>query len=190
MWFPNLGSGANSWVSLGASIISLSMTLYFWFVKAKRESAQLRLDSVSHQSYIDLGRGNEETRWLQFQVAIVVVNNSVLPNAVLDIEVLQRDLDRKKWVAIDHVLLSENSTLPVNLPLLQTGLITVHWWQSFATLAAAEALEARDIASGYVNAHFPNRAIQVKVKAMQGKTFSAEVQLKNLKPPIALRRAA
>jgi hypothetical protein len=190
MWNLNLGSSANTWVSLGASIISLSMTLYFWFVKSKRESPQLQLDSVGHQSSVDLGRGDDESRWLRFQVAIVVINNSVLPNAVLDIEIFQRAPDHRKWVPIENVLLSENFTLPVNLPPLQTGLVTVDWWQCFPSLEAAEALGAQDIARGYVDAYFPNRSIQVKVKAMQGKTFSSEIKLKNLKPPIVMRRAA
>ena len=190
MWSFLSSIDAKQFTSLAMSVVSLFTTLYFWFVKAKRETPSLVLDSVAQHSFVDLGRGSADERWLHFRLAVVIANTSVLPNAAIDIQVLQRPKYSKSWFRCENVTLAEESRLPLNLPPMQTGLILVEWWQSFPTLAEAEALDAQNIASGYVDFYFAERTFKVEVQGMQGRRFASEVAIKNTKPPIAVRRAA
>jgi hypothetical protein len=193
MAFSSLASSPGTpLISLAVSAASLGMTTYFWIVKSLRERPRLSLDVVGQQSFVDLGRGSDEDRWLQFRMAIVVANRSTLPNAVLDARVYWLPRDESTWEETPDVALVDSTKLPVNIPSLQTGLVTLEWWQKFPTSPHAESLSAPvGIINGYLEEYFAGKnCIAVEVFGLQGKSFRQPLPIRGSRQSASLRRAA
>ena len=166
-------------VSFVGSAASLGITSYCWFVKMNRERPNLAVEGVDHVTYVDLGLGTEESRWLLFRLGLVVVNNSTLPNAVLGVTVKAMPRTGGAWEPVGPVRPARGSAFPVNLPALQSGLVTIDWAIEFPTIPEGADVEMPDqIVSAYLNHYWKlGEQVMVEVRGTQGKTFSALVPL-------------
>ncbi|HJZ94543.1 MAG TPA: hypothetical protein VKE40_27000 [Gemmataceae bacterium] len=167
-------------VSFVGSAASVGVTGYFWLVRMNRERPRLVVEGVDHLSYIDLGANTEDERQLCFRLGLVVVNESTLPSAVLSaaVRVMPRPLGT--WQEVEGVRPARGSTLPLNLPPLQSGLLTIEWEVGFPMLNEAEDLDGPDrIVEAYLERHWklPDR-VSVEVRGVRGRSFTAEVPLR------------
>jgi hypothetical protein len=167
-------------VSFAGSAASVGVTGYFWLVKVNRERPRLLIEGVDHVSHIDLGNCEADVRTLCFRQGLVVVNESTLPSAVLGASVRVRSRVGKDWHTVDGVRPAPGSTLPLNLPPLQSGLLTLDWEVPFPVDDRAEALESPDrVIAAYLEKHWatPDRAT-IEVRDVRGKSFAADVPLR------------
>ena len=167
-------------VSFVGSAASVGVTGYFWLVKMNRERPRLLVEGVDHVSYIDLGTCEGDVRTLCFRQGLVVVNESTLPTAVLSAAVRVRARAGNEWVAVDGVRPAPGSTLPLNLPPLQSGLLTIDWEVPFPADDRAEGFDEPDrVIAAYLEKHWatPDR-VTVEVRGVRGKSFAAEVPLR------------
>jgi hypothetical protein len=167
-------------VSFAGSAASVGVTGYFWLVKMNRERPRLLIEEVDHISYIDLGTCENDVRTLCFRQGMVVVNESTLPSAVLGASVRVRSRVGKRWLTIDGVRPAPGSTLPLNLPPLQSGLLTIDWEVPFPVDDPAEAMESPDrVIAAYLEKHWttPDR-LTVQIRGVRGRSFAADVPLR------------
>jgi hypothetical protein len=167
-------------VSFVGSAASVGVTGYFWLVKVNRERPRLLVEGVEHVSHIDLGTCEQGVRTLCFRQGLVVVNESTLPSAVLGASVRVRSRAGKQWQTVDGVRPAPGSTLPLNLPPLQSGLLTLDWEVPFPADDRAEAMEAPDwVIAAYLEKHWaaPDQ-VTVEIRGVRGKSFAAEVPLR------------
>src|SRR5262245_5132857 len=167
-------------VSFVGSAASVGVTGYFWLVKMNRERPRLVVEAVDHLSYVDLGSNTEDERRLSFRLGLVVVNESTLPSSVLSatVRVMPRLLGT--WQEVEGVHPTRGSTLPLNLPPLQSGLLTIKWEMGFPMRNEAEDLDSPDrIVEAYLERHWklPDR-VSVEVRGVRGRSFAAEVPLR------------
>ena len=87
-----------TWMSLAGSVFSTACTAYFWLVRSRRERPNLASHLLEHEFF--LGQGRVETRTIGFQLAVVLANNSILPNAVIGARVWLRTADGN-WESVD-----------------------------------------------------------------------------------------
>ena len=104
--------------SFVGSSASVAVTGYFWLVKMNRERPQLQFEVVDHASFVDVGPATTTEQWLHFRLALVVVNNSTLPNAVLGIKVNVMPKQSAVWKEAERVRPVRGSVFPLNLPAL------------------------------------------------------------------------
>jgi hypothetical protein len=167
-------------VSFAGSAASVGVTGYFWLVKMNRERPRLLIEEVDHISYIDLGACENDVRTLCFRQGMVVVNESTLPSAVLGASVRVRSRVGRKWLTIEGIRPAPGSTLPLNLPPLQSGLLTIDWEIPFPVDDRAEALESPDrVIAAYLEKHWatPDR-VTIEVRGVRGRSFAADVPLR------------
>jgi len=167
-------------ISFVGSATSVGVTGYFWLVKMNRERPRLLIEEVDHISYIDLGTCENDVRTLCFRQGMVVVNESTLPSAVLGASVRVRSRVGKQWHTVEGVHPAPGSTLPLNLPPLQSGLLAIDWEVPFPVDDRAEVLESPDaVISGYLEKHWatPDR-VTIEVRGVRGKSFAADVPLR------------
>jgi hypothetical protein len=166
-------------VSFVGSVASVGVTGYFWLVKMNRERPRLLIEGVEHVSYVDLGPCEGDVRTLCFRQGLVVVNESSLPSAVLGATVRVRSR-AGDWVTVDGVRPAAGSTVPLNLPPLQSGLLTIDWEVAFPFDAAAEALESPDrVIDAYLEKHWSaSDRVTIEIRGVRGKTFAADVPLR------------
>jgi hypothetical protein len=168
-------------VSFVGSAASVGVTGYFWLVKMNRERPRLLIEEVDHVSYIDLGDCEADVRTLCFRQGLVVVNESTLPSAVLGASVRVRSRAGKQWHTVEGVRPSPGSTLPLNLPSLQSGQLTLDWEVLFPVDNLAEALESPDrVIAAYLEKHWavPDQ-VTVEIRGVRGKSFAADVPLRD-----------
>ncbi|HKB01936.1 MAG TPA: hypothetical protein VKD90_06930 [Gemmataceae bacterium] len=166
-------------VSFAGSAASVGVTGYFWLVKMNRERPRLQLEVVDHLSYVDLGNCAEDERWLCFRLGLVVVNESSLPNAVLNVGVSFMPRKTGTWLEVEGVRPVRGSTFPLNLPALQSGLLTIEWDMKFPVLNDAEDRDGpQEIVDAYLQKHWklPDR-VAVVVRGVRDKAFATEVPL-------------
>jgi len=167
-------------VSFAGSAASVGVTGYFWLVKVNRERPRLLVEGVDHVSYIDLGSCEGDVRTLCFRQGLVVVNESTLPSAVLGASVRVRSRAGKEWRTVDGVRPASGSTIPLNLPPLQSGLLAIDWEVPFPADDRAEALDAPDrVIAAYLEKHWatPDR-VTVELRGVRGKAFAVDVPLR------------
>ncbi|WP_029630730.1 hypothetical protein [Zavarzinella formosa] len=166
-------------VSFLGSAASVGVTGYFWLVKMNRERPQLQFELVEHASHIDVGPATAEEQWLNFRLALVVVNNSSLPNAVLGTRVRVMPRGSGNWQEAEHVRPARGSAFPLNLPALQSGLITVEWEMRFPALSTEIDSESPErIVEAYLkeNWDFADH-VSVELRGLRGKSFTEMVPL-------------
>jgi hypothetical protein len=134
-----------TWMSLAGSVFSTACTAYFWLVRSRRERPNLASHLLEHEFF--LGQGRVETRTIGFQLAVVLANNSILPNAVIGARVWLRTADGN-WESVDGLTTDQRTPLPLNLPPQQTGILRLAGHMTFPTVKELEA--ERNIAGAYV----------------------------------------
>jgi hypothetical protein len=176
-------------VSFVGSAASVGVTGYFWLVKMNRERPRLLVEGVDHVSYIDLGTCEGDVRTLCFRQGLVVVNESTLPSAVLGVAVRTRSRAGKQWQSVEGVRPAPGSTLPLNLPPLQSGLLTIDWEVPFPADDQIEAFEAPDrVIAGYLQKHWATPdEVTVEVRGVRGKAFAADVPLRGSRMTATVR---
>ncbi|MFO0814285.1 MAG: hypothetical protein U0796_13750 [Gemmatales bacterium] len=187
-------------LSLAGSTVSLGVTSYFWFVKMNRERPRLLCESMEHASFIDLDRAEGDFRSLHFRLALVVVNESILPNAVVKAEVHAPEGDAKNQPPSPRPVAGSN--FPLNLLPMQSGLLTIEWQQTFGYLDDIEARpEPADIVEVYLEQYWKSSSeVTVKLRGLRGTSFRFPVKLEGsrmsstvrayLEPAPVLRRVA
>jgi hypothetical protein len=133
-----------TWMSLAGSVFSTACTAYFWLVRARRERPNLTSHLLEHEFF--LGQGRAEARTIGFKLAVVLANNSILPNAVIGARVWLRLADGN-WESIDGLTTDQRTPLPLNLPPQQTGILRLAGRVTFPTNAELEG--ERNIAEAY-----------------------------------------
>ena len=140
MWemnFDSLGQG----FSIAASSLALISTTWFWLVRVRRESPSLAVEPVGlltgqallPQQHPEAWRavGPKEHQVLAaFWMDVAIVNNSVLPNAVLEITA-EVNLKGQGWTVASPRLVADNpensnsgnhdTRLPVNVSPMTTA---------------------------------------------------------------------
>lgn len=187
-------------LSLAGSTVSLGVTSYFWFVKMNRERPRLLCESLDHGSFIDLDRAEGDFRSLHFRLALVVVNESILPNAVAKAEVHAPEGDARNQPPSPRPVAGSN--FPLNLLPMQSGLLTIEWQQTFGYLEDIEARpEPADIVEGYLERYWKSSSeVTVTLRGLRGTSFRFPVKLEGsrmsstvrayLEPAPVLRRVA
>jgi hypothetical protein len=176
-------------VSFLGSAASVGVTGYFWLVKMNRERPRLLMEGVDHVSHIDLGTCEGGVRTLCFRQGLVVVNESTLPSAVLGATVRVQSRTGKKWQSIDGVRPAPGSMLPLNLPPLQSGLLTLDWEVPFPADDRVEAFEDPDrVIAAYLEKHWAEAdRVTVEVRGVRGKAFATEVPLRGSRMTATVR---
>jgi len=176
-------------VSFLGSAASVGVTGYFWLVKMNRERPRLLIEGIDHVSHIDLGTCEGGVRTLCFRQGLVVVNESTLPSAVLGASIRVRSRGKKEWLALENVRPAPGSTLPLNLPPLQSGLLTLDWEVPFPADDRAEAFEDPDrVIGAYLEKHWAAAdRVTVEVRGVRGKAFATEVPLRGSRMTATVR---
>jgi hypothetical protein len=176
-------------VSFVGSAASVGVTGYFWLVKMNRERPRLLVEGVDHVSYVDLGTCEGDVRTLCFRQGLVVVNESTLPTAVLGVTVRTHARAGKESRTVEGVRPAPGSTLPLNLPPLQSGLLTIDWEVPFPADDRAEALASPNrVIAAYLEKYWaaPDR-VTVEVRGVRGKAFAAVVPLRGSRMTATVR---
>lgn len=134
-----------TWMSLAGSVFSTACTAYFWLVRARRERPNVASHLLEHEFF--LGQGLAETRTIGFKLAVVLANNSILPNAVIGARVWLRTADGN-WESVEGLTTDQRTPLPLNLPPQQTGILRLAGRMTFPTVKELET--GRHIEDAYV----------------------------------------
>lgn len=169
-------------VSLGGSAIAVISTFYFWLVRAKGERPHLVIHPIGHltgfammasddgDTYRRLG-GPPERTFLKYGLRLAIVNNSSLPNALLDARVWIEMADGK-WRLMDVAHPEPGESLfPVNLgPLTTHGVVLALATGGFEL--ADTSFAGRDAAGGDA---LPRRVpIRVELTGLGDRKFKYE----------------
>lgn len=165
-------------ISLVGSTASLGITSYFWFVKANREKARLLCDSVPHVTFVDLHQCTDETRWLNFQLGLVVVNESSLPNAVLNAKVFAKS-KKNGLQEMTDVRPVPGTNFPVNLPPMQSGMLKLEWYLSLPYSESAEnSGDPAAMVKSYLKENWTaSEELRVQLQGLHGQCFTCTVPL-------------
>ncbi|HYV34262.1 MAG TPA: hypothetical protein VE988_01075 [Gemmataceae bacterium] len=112
------------YLSLAGSVFSTLITVYFWFVKWRRELPNLKAYIVDREIF--LGNMTAEQRQLGLKFGIIVANYSYLPNALLGVRLALKLQGENKWLDVEDVTYDQQTPMPFNLPGLQTALVRVN----------------------------------------------------------------
>ena len=126
--------------SLSGSAIALASTTYFWLVKVNRERPAMVIEPVgsvtgsiliprAHSQSYQAIKPREDQVLVGYWLNLAVVNNSVLPNAIIEVSAKVR-LKDEGWVPAQARLFSENAeiapdTLPINVAPLSTARVPI-----------------------------------------------------------------
>jgi hypothetical protein len=124
-----------SLLSLAGSVFSTACTAWFWFVRVRRERPNLTAHLLEHEFFLAHGTG--ERRSIGCKLAVVLANNSILPDAILGARVSVRTA-AGTWLPLEGLVCDASAPLPINLPPQQTGIIRLAGRVSFALSADAE----------------------------------------------------
>jgi hypothetical protein len=149
-----------SWMSLAGSVFSTACTVYFWFVRARRERPKLTAHLLEHEFF--LGQGRAETRTIGVKLAVVLANGSILPNAVIGARMWLKTADGA-WESVDGLTSDAQTPLPLNLPPQQTGILRLTGRITFATSAELEA--QRNSVGAYVG-HYLRRPVEIEFEIL------------------------
>lgn len=149
-----------SWMSLAGSVFSTACTVYFWFVRARRERPKLTAHLLEHEFF--LGQGRAETRTIGVKLAVVVANGSILPNAVIGARAWLKTADGA-WESVEGLTTDAQTPLPINLPPQQTGILRLTGRITFSTHADLES--QRPSAAAYV-AQYLRRPVEIEFETL------------------------
>lgn len=163
-----------STVSLVASSLSAAGTAYLWIVKARRELPNLQIYPCSAGAEVNLGVYRGETRGLQFRTSVVVANYSLLPNAVIGVDVSMKRRDGS-W---EDISAPRAAGLPLNVPSMTTQKVELEWSVVLPALADAEARRGVEIPGAYLDHYYAEpRRLGIAVWALGEKEFRSIVPL-------------
>lgn len=161
-------------VSLAGAVLSGAGTAWFWLVRSRGERPQLACELAGHEFY--LGDGRQESRMLGLRLKLIVANDSTLPNAVLG---------ARGWVALADGGWQELAPLafdcdtprPVNMPPLQTALVTVNGYLTFPAGEETERRTAHETLKAYADRHLADpRWVRVELRGMKDRSFAATLR--------------
>jgi hypothetical protein len=155
-----------SMASLAGSAFSTVATAYFWLVRARREKPKLRSYLVSRELFYGLQRPPD--RHIGVKLGIVVANYSLLPNALLGVNLWFKRRDNT-WHPVYKPTFDKQTPLPFNVPSMNTVLLCVNGTLAFAI---DEKLEEGGL-PGYLDHHLADpREIKVQLRGLEGKLYA------------------
>jgi hypothetical protein len=155
-----------SMASLAGSTFSTVATAYFWLVRARREKPQLRSYLVNREFFYGLQRPPQ--RHIGLKLGIVVANYSLLPNALLGVELWLRGRG-DAWLPLHNPTFDKQTPLPFNVPSMNTVLLCVN---GTLALPIDDKLEEGGL-PGYLNHHLAEpREIKVQLRGLLGKLYT------------------
>lgn len=153
--------------SFAGSAFSTIATGYFWLVRAKRERPNLRAHLVEREIFLSSGRA--ETRHLGLKLGIIVANYSLLPNALLGVQ-LAFKLRDGSWQPVQNVRFDQATPLPFNIPSMQTVMLRVNGSLVFPTNKQFEEDNGGNILGGYVDHYLTDpREIRCELQHLNGR---------------------
>lgn len=163
------------WVSLGGSIFSTVCTGYFWLVKTNRERPRLQPFLIDHEYFLAECRG--EVRTIGLNLHLAVANYSILPNALLGLDVQIKSRDGS-WKDLAKVTLDKQTPLPMNLPPLQTALVRIAARIPFEYRAELES--QKNIERAYLDCFLATPiTMKLSVRGLNQKQVSTVVHAKS-----------
>lgn len=189
--------------SVCASITALLSTALLWLVRFNREQPNLAVEQVSPlkaefvvpHHFADLYQALRPAKHeglMMMWTDIAVINNSTLPNAILELEASVKLADGT-WQSA-HVQIGEKSQLPINLPPHSTGGIPVVLAiKRPFELAGTGNRERVELAVAELS---PNREIRIRVRGVKNTAFNCTLRERsssverNVVPIEPMRRSA
>lgn len=171
------------WSFLG-SAFSTVLTIYFWFVRMRRERPSLRPHLLDHEFFLASNRDDE--RLIGVRLGFIVANHSVLPNAVLRARLHIRLGDG--WHEVGQLAFDKQTPQPVNVCPLQTVLLRLTGTLNFPYNAALET--GSQAAANYLD-RFAVQPLRFKIELqrLNDQTDVHEIELPRIDtPPFAARR--
>ena len=138
------------------SIFSTLATAYFWLVRMRQEKPCLVPHFVDKEFFLGLGR--DQARQIGVKLGVVVANYSVLPNAILGARLWLRVPEG--WQELGNVAFDKQTSLPFNLPPLQTVLLRLN---ATLTFPYQETLEDGNKTVGNYLGRFLTQPRQFKI---------------------------
>lgn len=159
-------------VSLVGAVISTTATVYFWLVRANSERPNLKCALADREMFLGSGA---ERRQIGLKLGLIVINSSTLPNSVLEVRAWVRLRDGE-WLEVEKLSFDKATPRPVNLPALQTGLLTVTGMISFPSVADLEQGGGNKTLAAYAERFLTNpREIRVELKGVTEERFLSVV---------------
>jgi hypothetical protein len=146
-----------SYAGAAGSAVSMLTTLYFWFVRMRKEQPCLK-PFVADKEFF-LGNSRDGVRQIGVKLGIIVANYSALPNAILGARLWIRQTNG--WLAVEHLEFDKQTPHPFNVPPLQTVLLRLTGTLSFAYQDALE--EGNKTVANYLNA-FGTQPVEMKLE--------------------------
>ena len=170
--------------SLSASAIALASTSYFWLVKVNRERPAIEVEPVGnvngsvlvprfHMDSFQAIRPREDQVMVGYWLNLAVVNNSVLPNAIIEVSAKVR-LAYEGWVPVRANLFSHDpetaaETLPINVAPLSTARVPLEL--TLAMSGDDSGLGNRERADLATAALAEGNSIEITIKGVRDTSF-------------------
>jgi len=179
---------ASQIISLVASFAALISTFYFWLVRVNREQPDLGMEKLGPwkgcvllpQEHTEAYRSlkpTEDEVMAGYWVDLAVINNSIVPNAVLEINAEIR-LHDGPWQTAEARLTSEGK-LPINLSPLTTVGLPVELTTCFKGSYSETTNQQRaDMATDALTA---GDSVRIRIKGIRGVTFEFTLSGKEVK---------
>jgi hypothetical protein len=123
-----------SYLGVAGSAVSMLTTMYFWFVRMRKEQPCLKPYIADKEFFLGLGRA--DVRQIGFKLGVIVANYSVLPNAILGVRLWIRL--QSGWQEVGHLAFDKQTPQPFNVPPMQTVLLRLTGTLSFPYQDALE----------------------------------------------------
>jgi hypothetical protein len=152
--------------SMAGSAFSTAATAYFWLVRARREKPQLKSYLVNRELFYGLQRPPD--RHIGLKLGIVVANYSLLPNALLSINLWFKRRD-DTWHPVHNPTFDKQTPLPFNVPSMQTVML---WVNGTLAFPIDDKLEEGGL-PGYVDHYLTDpREIKVQLRGLSGRLYT------------------
>ena len=123
-----------SYAGAAGSAVSRMTTLYFWFVRMRKEQPCLKPYAADKEFFLGISR--DGVRQIGVKVGVIVANYSALPNAILGARLWIRQTEG--WLVVDNLAFDKQTPQPFNIPPLQTVLLRLTGTLTFAYQDALE----------------------------------------------------
>ena len=171
-------------VSLSGSAIALASTAYFWLVKVNRERPAMVVEPVGSvtgsviipradiESYQAI-KPRDDQVLVGYWLNLAVVNNSVLPNAIIEVSAKVR-LNDEGWVTARSSLFSQDAetapdSLPINVAPLSTARVPLAL--KLAMRGDDSGLGNRERTDMATNALAEGNSIEITIKGVRNTSF-------------------
>ena len=170
--------------SLSGSAIALASTTYFWLVKVNRERPAMVVEPVgsvtgsvllprAHSDSYQAIRPREDQVLVGYWLNLAVVNNSVLPNAIIEVSAKVR-LNDEGWVSARTNLFSNDAqtpaeSLPINVAPLSTARVPLAL--ALAMRGDDSGLGNRERTDMATSALAEGNSIEITIKGVRNTSF-------------------